>query len=100
MAKGGSTTTQQQQVSQTTNVQVTNVIEDAGLEPLQRAQILADIFAKIDQVEIDRQKAAIPDAVVVTNQSGPFDFLREPRTVALIAVAVVGVLIVARKLKK
>lgn len=100
MAKGGSTTTQQQQVSQTTNVQVTNVIEDAGLEPLQRAQILADIFTKLDQVAIEKEKAGAPSAVVIQPQAEPFGFLRDPKTVLLITAAVIAVVVVARKIKK
>lgn len=100
MAKGGSTTTQQQQVSQTTNVQVTNVIEDAGLEPLQRAQILADIFTKLDSVQIEREKVGTPSAVVIQPAAEPFGFLRDPKTVLLITAAVVAVVIVARKVRK
>ncbi|GEM_PF-3580567 len=98
--KGGSSTSQSQNVSQSTTVNVTNVIEDKGLEPLEKVKLLADVFVSLDQAQANRQKAAVPQTVLIQPPATPaLSFLADPKTIALITGSIILILIVVKKVK-
>lgn len=99
--KGGSSTTQSQNVSQSTTVNVTNVIEDKGLEPLEKVKLLADIFVSLDQAETNRNKPPQgPQTVLIQSPAAsPLNFLADPKTIALIAGSVILIIVVLKKVK-
>lgn len=67
MAKGGgSETSQNQSVSQSTTVSVTNVIENPGLSSLEKLKLVADIFQTLDTN--NAQKKENPVNVLVSPQ--------------------------------
>jgi hypothetical protein len=79
MAKGDSTT-QQQQVSQSTSVTVQNVIEDKGLDPLERLNLLATVFEKIDS----QNRAQVPSSVVSVQNIPSIAFLKDPTILSIL----------------
>lgn len=90
--------TQTQQVSQSTTVTVQNVIESAKLEPIERLAVLADVFAKIDQVE--QASKAAPQTVLSVQQIPGAAFLTQPGFVILAAASVAVLIILNKRLKK
>lgn len=99
MAKGGSSTTQTQEVTQQTQVTVQNVIEGPKLDPLEKVKLLGDLFAELDRVQIEKQKALTPGTVILQPQASPFAFLADPKTLLMITAAGVGLILVAKRVK-
>lgn len=95
----GSGTTQTQQVSQSTSVTVQNVIEDRGLEPLEKAKFLVDIFSTIDRID-NEKKATGPQTVFVQPQTSPFAFLSDPLNLGMITAAAAVLILLAKKAQK
>lgn len=97
MAKGGSSTVQQQQVSQSTTVTVQNVIEDKGLEPLERLKLVTEVLGSIDQAQAAKQSG--PQTVILQPQvqQSPFSFLQDPKTVILLSAAAAGLIILSKR---
>lgn len=98
--KGGSETTQTQQVSQSTTVSVQNVIEGRGLEPLERVKLLSEILATIDTVDAAGKSSSVPAVAIVQQAAQPFAFLQDGKTVLMLAAAVLGVVFVSAKIKR
>lgn len=96
MGKGGSSTTQQQSVSQSTTVTVQNIIDTSKeLEPLERVKLLADVFAQIDAAA----KPNVPQTVVIpTTQAAPKSVFSDPNMIALLIAAALGGIIIFKRL--
>jgi len=93
--KGKGGTEQTQQVSQSTSVTVQNVIQDRGLEPLEKAKFLVDIFSTIDRIE--NEKNAGPQTVFVQPQASAFGFLADPLTLGMITAAAAALILIVKK---
>ena len=85
MNKKGSETTQTQNVSQSTTVSLTNVIDNTRpLEALEKVKMMAEIFNTIDQQEIARKNAGIPQSVVSVTNVPAAAYLSNPLTLGMI----------------
>ncbi len=93
MAKGGGGTTQEQTVTQQTSVTVQNVIQQPGLEPIQKIVLLGELFKTLDSANA---AAAGPQTVVVPVSTGGGI---NPNLIALLIAAAAGLILVAKKLK-
>lgn len=89
--------TQTQQVSQSTSVTVQNVIEGPKLEPLQRLQLLADIFSKIDAQEQSKYKG--PETVLQVTQVPGAAFLAQPQFILMATAAVAAIVLISKRVK-
>lgn len=89
--------TQTQEVSQQTTVTVQNVIEGQQLEPIQKLQVLADIFSKIDAAET--AKNAGPQTVLSVSQIPGAAFLTQPPFLIMTTAAIAGLIILAKRVK-
>lgn len=87
---------QTQQVSQSTQVTVQNVIEDAGLSPLEQIKILGDLFVSLDTAQAAKQQQP-QTVVIVPPGQGPADFLKDPRAVLVLAALGAGFIWMLRK---
>lgn len=97
MAKGGSSTTQTQTVTQQTDVTVQNVIQGKELEPLERVKLLADVFATIDNAEAQKKSAGVPNtSVILQPVNSALSVLQNP-TALLMITAAAGALILLIK---
>lgn len=97
MPSNKQSSTQTQQVSQSTSVTVQNVIEGPRLEPLQKLQMVADIFSKIDAAESAKYKG--PETVLQVSQIPGAAFLAKPEFIIMTAAAVLAVVLVAKRVK-
>lgn len=95
MSKNGSGTTQTQQVTQQTSVTVENIIQAQTLEPLQRVQLLADVFKTLDA---QNAVAPQPQTVVISPPAAP-SFFNNPNVIAGLIAASFALVVVAKKLR-
>ena len=99
MAKGGSSTTQEQNVSHSTTVSVTNVIEDKGLEPLERLKLLADVFTGLDQAQAAQRNAGTPQTVLGITQVPGTAFLAQPQVIIMLTAAAAALILITKRVK-
>lgn len=98
MDKKSGGTEQTQTVSQSTTVNVSNVIESPELSPLQNVQILADIASKLDQAEAAKRAAAKDTINNVSIANIPAAAFLNPKTLMIAGAAALFLIFVAKKL--
>jgi len=84
---------QQQVVSQSTTVNVQNIIEQPKLEPLQKLKLLGEVLNTLDA----KDGTGGSQTAVILSTPDPLDFLKNPQTLIWIAAGLLGVVLVAKK---
>lgn len=88
-----SNTNQQQVVSQSTTVNVQNVIEQPKPSQIEQFKMFADVVNALDG-----PAQTAPGAVVITTQQkSAFDFLTDPNTMILVGSVLFGALLLIKK---
>lgn len=95
---GGSETTQQQNVSQSTTVTVQNIIDNSRpLESLEKLKMLADVFTTLDNAETAKKAAGTPGAVVSVANIPAANLFSNPLALGLIVGGAVLAIYLLRK---
>lgn len=97
MKKKSPETNQTQTVTQSTTVNVQNIIEDKGLDPLEKFQILGNVFARLDEIEIAKQNVGTPAAAVSIFQPSALAFLQDPAALLMIGGITAAIILLVKK---
>jgi hypothetical protein len=92
-SKSSNQSTQQQVVSQSTTVNVQNVIEQPKLEPLQKLKLLGEVLNTLDG---PKEVAGAQTAVILSNPD-PLAFFKDPQTLIWIGAGVIGLVLIAKR---
>ena len=93
-SKSSNQSNQQQVVSQSTTVNVQNIIEQPKLEPLQKLKLLGEVLQVLEPKEV---QAAPAQTAVVLATPDPLSFLKNPQTLIWIGAGLLGVILIAKK---
>ena len=95
---GGSETTQTQTVQQSTTVTVQNIIDNSKqLDPLEKLNLLADVFTKLDAAKLAKETAGTPSTVLSIANIPAANLFSSPLGLGLVVGGVVLAIYFLRK---
>jgi len=92
-SKSSNQSTQQQVVSQSTTVNVQNVIEQPKLEPLQKLKLLGEVLNSLD----GPKESSGSQTAVILSTPDPLAFFKEPQNLIYIGAGIVALVLIAKK---
>lgn len=94
-SKSSSQTSQQVTTTQTTNVNVQNIIEAPKETPLQKLKMLSDVLVSLEGQKTTPQTPVV--AAVTVQNPNPLEFLKDPQIWIWLGAGALGLVVIAKK---